>query len=140
MRMRTANTAVFLSDEFMKRVQNGEDWYMFDPAETRDLNELYGPAFSKRYEEYIEMADEANCEPTKKFQLTEQFRQILVALQTTSHPWLVWKDTINLRAFNNNTGTIHMSNLVHRNLLASRRENVAVCNLASLNLAAHVRQ
>jgi ribonucleoside-diphosphate reductase alpha chain len=53
MRMRTANTAVFLSDEFMKRVEKGGDWYMFDPAETPDLNELYGPGFLKRYTEYV---------------------------------------------------------------------------------------
>jgi ribonucleoside-diphosphate reductase alpha chain len=139
MRMRTANTAVFLSDEFMKRVQNGQDWYMFDPAETRDLSELYGPAFSKRYEEYIEMADAGKLRTYKKVPATEQFRQILVALQTTSHPWLVWKDTINLRALNNNTGTIHMSNLCTEICLPQDRENVAVCNLASLNLAAHVR-
>src|SRR6185369_3260389 len=56
MRMRTANTAAFISDEFMKRVQTNEEWYFFDPAETPDLNELYGQAFSTRYKEYIEMA------------------------------------------------------------------------------------
>jgi ribonucleoside-diphosphate reductase alpha chain len=55
MRMRTANTACFISDEFMKRVQSGDVWYMFDPKETPDLNELYGKEFSKRYAEYIEI-------------------------------------------------------------------------------------
>jgi ribonucleoside-diphosphate reductase alpha chain len=139
MRMRTANTAVFLSDEFMKRVQTGGDWYMFDPAETPDLNELYGPAFSKRYAEYTEMADAGKLRTYKKVPATEQYRQILVALQATAHPWLIWKDTINLRALNNNTGTIHMSNLCTEICLPQDRENVAVCNLASLNLAAHVR-
>ncbi len=139
MRMRTANTAVFMTDEFMKRVQNGEEWYMFDPAETADLNELYGKAFSKRYAEYIEMANAGKLRTFKKVPAKEQYRQILVALQTTSHPWLTWKDTINLRALNNNTGTIHMSNLCTEICLPQDKDNVAVCNLASLNLAAHIK-
>jgi ribonucleoside-diphosphate reductase alpha chain len=138
MRMRTANTAAFISDEFMKRVKAGEDWYMFDPAETPDLNELYGKAFSQRYGEYAKMADEGKMRTYKKVPASEQFRQILIALQTGSHPWITWKDTINLRALNNNTGTIHMSNLCTEICLPQDKDNVAVCNLASLNLAAHV--
>jgi ribonucleoside-diphosphate reductase alpha chain len=139
MRMRTANTAVFLSDEFMKRVERGDDWYMFDPVEAPDLNELYGPAFSERYAHYAKMADAGKLRTYKKVPAQEQFRQILVALQTTSHPWLTWKDTINLRALNNNTGTIHMSNLCTEICLPQDKDNVAVCNLASLNLAAHIQ-
>ncbi|MEI6057381.1 MAG: ribonucleoside-diphosphate reductase subunit alpha [bacterium] len=138
-RMRTANTAAYLSDEFMKRAQTGQDWYMFDPAETPDLNELYGKAFSKRYEQYIEKAERGEIRAFKKVPAAEQYRQILVSLQSTSHPWLVWKDTINNRALNNNTGTIHMSNLCTEICLPQDKENVAVCNLASLNLAAHVK-
>ena len=138
MRMRTANTAAFLSDEFMKRVHLGQDWYMFDPAETADLNELYGQAFSKRYADYIALADQGKLRIFKKVPAKEQYRQILVSLQTTSHPWLVWKDTINLRALNNNTGTIHMSNLCTEICLPQDKDNIAVCNLASLNLSAHI--
>ncbi len=140
MRMRTADTAVFLSDEFMKRVEAKQDWYMFDPKETIDLNELYGKAFSARYHEYIKMAEEGKLRMWKKVPATEQYRSILVALQTTSHPWLVWKDSINLRALNNNTGTIHMSNLCTEICLPQDKENIAVCNLASLNLAAHLKK
>ena len=138
MRMRTADTAVFLSDEFMKRVENHEMWYMFDPKETADLIELYGKKFSQRYAEYIEMAEAGKLRVFKKVPAEEQYRQILVALQATSHPWLVWKDNINLRALNNNTGTIHMSNLCTEICLPQDRDNIAVCNLASLNLAVHV--
>ncbi len=138
MRMRTANTAGFLSDEFMKRVHSADSWYMFDPAETPDLNELYGEAFSQRYCEYVEMAEAGKLRAFRKVPAQEQFRHILVALQGTSHPWIVWKDSINLRALNNNTGTIHMSNLCTEICLPQDRENVAVCNLASLNLAAHI--
>lgn len=139
MRMRTANTAVFLSDEFMKRVEAGKDWYMFDPAETADLNELYGQEFSDRYSYYTEKAEKGELKMFKKVPASEQYRQILVSLQSTSHPWLVWKDTINIRALNNNTGTIHMSNLCTEICLPQDKDNVAVCNLASLNLAAHIK-
>ncbi len=138
MRMRTANTACFLSDEFMKRVESHGDWYMFDPVETPDLNELYGQAFSKRYAEYIEMAEAGKLRVFKKVPAEEQFRNIISALQSTSHPWITWKDSINLRALNNNTGTIHMSNLCTEICLPQDKDNVAVCNLASINLAAHV--
>ncbi len=138
MRMRTANTAAYLSDEFMKRVLTNEDWYMFDPADTADLNELYGQAFSARYNEYVEMAKKGKLKAFKKVPAAEQYRQMLVSLQSTSHPWLVWKDTINNRALNNNTGTIHMSNLCTEICLPQDKDNVAVCNLASLNLSAHV--
>ncbi len=138
MRMRTANTAVYLSDEFMKRVKENKDWYMFDPADTLDLNELYGQAFSKRYAEYVEQAIKGEIKRYKKVPASEQYRQILVSLQSTSHPWLVWKDTINNRALNNNTGTIHMSNLCTEICLPQDKDNIAVCNLASLNLATHV--
>jgi ribonucleoside-diphosphate reductase alpha chain len=138
MRMRTANTAVYMSDEFMKRVETGQDWYMFDPAETMDLTELYGQDFSRRYEQYVDMANKGQMRTFKKVPANEQYRQILVSMQSTSHPWLVWKDTINNRALNNNTGTIHMSNLCTEICLPQDKENIAVCNLASLNLAAHV--
>ena len=137
-RMRTANTAAYISDEFMKRVKANLEWYMFDPKETPDLVELYGEAFSKRYGEYIEMAKNGKLRIFKKLPATELYRKMLVSLQTTSHPWLVWKDAINLRALNNNTGTIHMSNLCTEICLPQDRENIAVCNLASVNLAQHV--
>ncbi len=140
MRMRTANTAAYLSDEFMKRVEAKEMWYMFDPKETPDLNELYGSAFSKRYVEYIELAEANKLRIFKKVPAEEQMRQILSSLQSTSHPWMVWKDSINVRALNNNTGTIHMSNLCTEICLPQDKNNIAVCNLASINLAAHVNR
>ncbi len=137
-RVRTADTAVYISDEFMKRVVNNDKWYMFDPAETPDLPELYGSAFSTRYAEYCKMADEGKMRMHKIVPAREQMRQILTSLQGTSHPWLTWKDTINLRALNNNTGTIHCSNLCTEITLPQDRDNIAVCNLAYINLATHV--
>jgi ribonucleoside-diphosphate reductase alpha chain len=138
LRMRTANTAAYLSDEFMKRVVSGQDWYMFDPAETKDLNELYGAKFSERYKEYVAKAERGELRAYKKVPASEQWRQIITSLQSTSHPWITWKDPINLRALNNNTGTIHMSNLCTEICLPQDKDNVAVCNLISVNLAGHI--
>ncbi|HWU46211.1 MAG TPA: ribonucleoside-diphosphate reductase subunit alpha [Humibacter sp.] len=137
-RTRTANTAVWISDEFMKRVQNDEPWYLFDPLEVGDLNELYGKAFSERYAHYAAEAEAGRLHMYKKTTAREQFKAILMSLQTTSHPWLTWKDTINNRALNNNTGTIHLSNLCTEVCLPQDRDNVAVCNLASINLSRHL--
>ncbi len=136
-RTRTANTAVWISDEFMLRVQNDEPWYLFDPLDVPDLVELTGQAFSLRYAQYVAQAERGELRH-KKMGAREQYRAILVTLQSTSHPWLTWKDTINTRALNNNTGTIHLSNLCTEITLPQDRDNVAVCNLASINLSRHV--
>lgn len=137
-RTRTANTAVWISDEFMKRVEANDDWYLFDPLEVPDLVELYGADFSRRYAEYIAMAERGELARYSKISAREQFRSILVSLQTSSHPWLTWKDTINSRALNNNTGTIHLSNLCTEICLPQDRDNISVCNLASVNLSRHL--
>jgi ribonucleoside-diphosphate reductase alpha chain len=138
LRTRTANTAVFISDEFMKRVENDQDWYLFDPAETPDLCEIYGSAFSQCYAKYCQRADAGTMREFAKIKAREQFHQILMVLQATSHPWLTWKDTINVRALNNNTGTIHLSNLCTEITLPQDTKNIAVCNLVSINLSAHL--
>lgn len=138
MRTRFANTAVFISDEFMKRVEADDDWYLFDPAEVMDLTELYGKAFSKRYQEYVEMAEAGKLRVFEKTSARQQFKQILTSLQASSHPWLTWKDTINTRALNNNTGTIHLSNLCTEITLPQDKDNIAVCNLVSINLSRHL--
>lgn len=137
-RTRTADTAVWISDEFMKRVAKDEDWYLFDPAETPDLTELTGSAFSKRYAYYIEQAKAGNLQRFRRTTAREQFRAILMSLQTTSHPWLTWKDSVNTRALTRNTGTIHSSNLCTEICLPQDRDHTSVCNLASVNLATHL--
>lgn len=140
LRTRLANTAVFISDEFMKRVQKDQDWYLFDPAEVPDLPELYGAEFSAAYAGYIKKAEAGEMRDFQKTRAREQFRQILITLQATSHPWLTWKDTINVRALNNNTSTIHLSNLCTEITLPQDKDNTAVCNLVSINLSAHLRE
>lgn len=135
-RTRFANIAVYISDEFMKRVAKEQDWYMFDPAETADLSELYGEAFSKRYAEYVKMAEKGELREFKKTPARQQWRQILTTLQASSHPWITWKDTINTRALNNNVSTIHSSNLCTEITLPNDANNISVCNLVSINLSA----
>jgi ribonucleoside-diphosphate reductase alpha chain len=140
LRTRFANTAVFISDEFMKRVQKAQDWYLFDPAETPDLPDLYGAEFSIAYANYIKKAERGEMRDFQKINAREQFYQILTVLQATSHPWLTWKDTINVRALNNNTSTIHLSNLCTEITLPQDKDNTAVCNLVSINLTAHLNE
>ncbi len=137
-RTRTANTAVFISDEFMKRVLDGDDWYLFDPNEVRDLNELVGKEFSERYNECVALARQGKIKMFNVIPARQQYKNILISLETTSHPWLTWKDSINLRALNNNTGTIHCSNLCTEVTLPTDKDNVAVCNLVSINLSQHI--
>ncbi|OGI86384.1 ribonucleoside-diphosphate reductase subunit alpha [Candidatus Nomurabacteria bacterium RIFCSPLOWO2_01_FULL_41_12] len=137
-RTRTANTAVFISDEFMKRVLEGADWYLFDPKEVKDLPELYGKEFSTRYNEYVKMAKAGKIKMYNVIPARQQYKNILISLETTSHPWLTWKDSINIRALNNNTGTIHCSNLCTEVTLPTDKDNVAVCNLVSINMARHI--
>lgn len=137
-RTRTANTAVWMSDEFMKRVKANDWWYLFDPRETPDLVDLYGAAFSRRYNEYVALAEAGKMRVFHKLRATEQFNNIIVSLQGTSHPWLTWKDATNVRALNNNTGTIMSSNLCTEITLPADKDNVAVCNLLSINLSRHL--
>lgn len=140
LRTRFADTAVFISDEFMKRVEKDQDWYMFDPAEVADLAELYGEDFSKRYKEYVKMAEAGKLREFEKTPARQQFKTMLTNLQATGHPWLTWKDTINVRALNNNTGTIHLSNLCTEITLPQDEKNIATCNLISINLSAHLKE
>ena len=140
MRTRFMNTAVWMSDEFMKRVEKDQDWYLFDPLETPDLSELYGEEFSARYKEYIKMAEAGELRVFKKISAMQQFRQILIQLQATSHPWLNWKDTANVRALNDNTGTIHLSNMCTEIMLPQDAENIATCNLISMNLSSFLNE
>ncbi len=138
-RTRTANIAVYLSDEFMKRVKADGDWYLFDPADAPDLVESYGEDFSARYNNYCDLAEAGKMRAYKKVKALDQFRQIIVSLQASAHPWLTFKDAINVRALNNNTGTIYGSNLCTEITLPANKDNVAVCNLTSINLARHLR-
>ena len=137
-RLRTANTAVWISDEFMRRVRADESWTLFDPAEVPDLTELTGRAFADRYAAYEAAAARGELRTSARVPAREQWRAMLLSLQSTSHPWLTWKDAVNGRALNDNTGPIHLSNLCTEICLPQDRDTISVCNLASVNLAAHL--
>ncbi|HEY8426104.1 MAG TPA: ribonucleoside-diphosphate reductase subunit alpha [Limnochordales bacterium] len=138
LRTPSLNTALWVPDEFLRRVEADEAWYLFDPYYVPELPETFGQAFRAAYERYIRQAREGAL-PTRAFRVVrarELFREILATLQETSHPWIVFKDAGNARSMI--AGTIHSSNLCTEIFLPTSPEEIAVCNLASVNLARHL--
>ncbi|HEX7733471.1 MAG TPA: ribonucleoside-diphosphate reductase subunit alpha [Ktedonobacteraceae bacterium] len=132
------HTACWISDEFMRRVQQGENWTLFSPDETPDLHDLYGQAFARRYREYEALADAGKMRQFKRLPALDLWRKTLTRLFETGHPWLTWKDPANLRSTQDHAGVIHSSNLCTEILLNTSMDETAVCNLGSLNLPAHL--
>ena len=132
------NTANWIPDLFMKRVQAGEPWTLFNPSDVPDLHDLYGKAFEKRYEEYEQRADAGQIKLFKRLPALDLWRRMLSMLFETGHPWMTWKDPSNLRSSQDHVGVVHNSNLCTEILLNNSSEETAVCNLGSVNLAAHV--
>ncbi len=132
------NTANWVPDLFMQRVSAGADWTLFSPDETPDLHDLYGPAFATRYAEYEAMAARGEIRVHRTVKALDLWRKMLTALFETGHPWITFKDPCNLRSPQQHTGVVHSSNLCTEITLNTSAEEVAVCNLGSINLAAHV--
>jgi ribonucleoside-diphosphate reductase alpha chain len=132
------NTANWVPDLFMKRVIQEKDWTLFTPNETPDLHDLYGLAFEKRYEEYEQMAAEGKMRLHKKLPAAELWRKMLSMLFETGHPWVTFKDPCNLRSPQQHTGVVHSSNLCTEITLNTSAEEIAVCNLGSINLLQHI--
>jgi ribonucleoside-diphosphate reductase alpha chain len=132
------NTANWIPDLFMKRVQASEEWTLFSPSEVPDLHDLYGKAFETRYAEYERMADQGQIKLFKRLPALDLWRRMLSMLFETGHPWMTWKDPSNLRSSQDHVGVVHNSNLCTEILLNNSSEETAVCNLGSVNLAAHV--
>ncbi|GCE30675.1 ribonucleoside-diphosphate reductase subunit alpha [Dictyobacter alpinus] len=132
------NIACWISDEFMQRVQQGASWTLFSPDEVPDLHDLYGQAFSTRYREYERLADNGQLKQFKRMPAVDLWRKMLTRLFETGHPWLTWKDVANIRSPQDHAGVIHSSNLCTEILLNTSQNETAVCNLGSLNLAAHL--
>ena len=133
------NTSVFTNDEFMKRAEHNEPWFLFDPKETPDLADLYGKAFSNKYNEYIKKAKQGKIKLYKVVKAKDLFEEIISALIETSHPWITFKDSGNVRNMIKNLGVIHSSNLCTEVFLPTDEKQTAVCNLASINLAKHIK-
>ncbi|MFM1548224.1 MAG: ribonucleoside-diphosphate reductase subunit alpha [Lentisphaeria bacterium] len=132
------NTANWIPDLFMKRVAEGGHWTLFSPSDVPDLHDLYGKAFEKRYIEYETMAANDQLKHHRRIEAVQLWRKMLSMLFETGHPWLTFKDPSNLRSPQGHTGVVHSSNLCTEILLNTSRDETAVCNLGSINLAAHV--
>lgn len=132
------NTAAWIPDLFMKRIINNENWTLFSPDEVHNLHELYGKKFEQAYENYEQMAREGEIKLFKTMPAQQLWRKMLSRLFETGHPWITFKDACNIRSPQDHVGIIHSSNLCTEITLNTSREETAVCNLGSINLAKHV--
>jgi ribonucleoside-diphosphate reductase alpha chain len=133
------NTANWVPDLFMKRVMEDGPWTLFSPEDTPDLHDLVGEAFEKRYAEYERLADEGRIKNFKRMPALSLWRKMLSMLFETGHPWITFKDPCNLRSPQQHVGVVHSSNLCTEITLNTRAgKEIAVCNLGSVNLAAHI--
>jgi ribonucleoside-diphosphate reductase alpha chain len=132
------NTANWIPDLFMKRVEADAMWTLFSPHDVPDLHELYGKAFEKRYEEYEALAAAGTIKLTRKIPAKQLWRKMLTRLFETGHPWITFKDACNVRSPQDHVGVIHSSNLCTEITLNTSEDETAVCNLGSLNCGQHV--
>lgn len=131
------NTANWIPDLFMKRMEAREHWTLFSASETPDLHELYGSAFEKRYAEYEKLAEQKKIFG-KRIPAIELWKSMLKVLFETGHPWITFKDSCNVRNPQDHVGVIHSSNLCTEITLNTSDEETAVCNLGSLILDGHM--
>ncbi len=132
------NTANWIPDLFMQRVAEEADWTLFSPNDTPDLHELTGNAFEKAYLAYEEKAAKGLLDVSKTVKAMDLWRKMLGLLFETGHPWITFKDPCNLRYSNQHMGVVHSSNLCTEITLHTNDQEIAVCNLGSVNLTAHV--
>jgi ribonucleoside-diphosphate reductase alpha chain len=133
------NTANWVPDLFMKRVESDANWTLFSPGETPDLHDLTGLAFEKKYEEYEALAAEGKMDQHKTIPAKDLWRKMLTMLFETGHPWITFKDSCNLRSPQQHIGVIHSSNLCTEITLNTSNDEIAVCNLGSVNLPQHMK-
>ncbi len=133
------NTANWIPDLFMKRVSEGAQWTLFSPDETPDLHDLCGEEFDKAYLAYEEMAAKGELNTTKTIPAVNLWRKMLGMIFETGHPWITFKDPCNIRSPQQHVGTVHSSNLCTEITLNTSKDEIAVCNLASVNLPAHIK-
>ncbi len=131
------NTANWVPDLFMKRVVDNGQWTLFSPSDVPDLHDLYGKKFEQRYTEYEKMVDEGKLKLYKRVDAVDLWRKMLGMLFETGHPWITFKDPSNVRSPQDHTGVVHSSNLCTEILLNTSKDETAVCNLGSVNLAVH---
>lgn len=144
------NTANWLPNLFFEKIAKNDDWYLFSPSDVRDLHELYGDEFDKRYKKYCKLAESGDIKNYRKIPAKDLWKKMLRVLFETGHPWMTFKDNANLRYSNSHQGVIHSSNLCteiflhtkHSKYLEGEKSEVgetAVCNLSSVNLKEHLK-
>lgn len=131
------NTANWIPDLFMKRVADDKEWTLLSPDDAPDLHDLTGKAFEKRYTEYEDMVERGEIKLFRKIPANQLWRKMLGMLFETGHPWVTFKDPCNIRYSNQHVGVVHSSNLCTEIMLHTNEDEIAVCNLGSINLAAH---
>ena len=132
------NTANWVPDLFMQRVAEDGPWTLFSPDEAPDLHDLYGAAFAERYAHFEQKAERMEMRVAKRVRAVDLWRRMLTMVFETGHPWITFKDPCNIRSPQRHCGVIHSSNLCTEITLNTSDGEVAVCNLGSINLAAHI--
>jgi len=138
LRVRTCNTALWVPDEFMKRIEADDDRYCFDPNETEELTSTWGEEFERWYAYYAEKAEKGEIKMFKKMKARALYREIMLKLAKTGNFWMNFKDTHNRHNQAPSYGNIHSSNLCTEISIANRGDSTAVCTLASVNLFAMI--
>ncbi len=133
------NTANWVPDLFMKRMMEGGEWTLFSPSDCPDLHDLTGRAFETAYTAYEAKAARGEIKVFKKVQAVVLWRKMLTMLFETGHPWITFKDACNVRYTNQHVGVVHSSNLCTEITLHTNDNEIAVCNLGSVNLVNHIR-
>lgn len=132
------NTANWIPDLFMKRVINEEEWTLFSPNDVPDLHDLIGQDFERAYLEYEEQARQGHIPLHRTVKAVDLWRKMLGMLFETGHPWVTFKDPCNVRYTNQHQGVVHSSNLCTEITLHTNSDEIAVCNLGSVNLVSHI--
>lgn len=132
------NTALWIPDLFMKRVKEDGHWTLFSPDEVPELHDQYGKAFESLYISYEQKANQGRIKNVKTLSAVKLWRKMLSMLFETGHPWMTFKDPCNLRSPQQHAGVVHSSNLCTEITLNTSQEEIAVCNLGSVNLPAHI--
>jgi len=133
------NTANWIPDLFMKRVMEGLDWTLFSPSTCPDLHDRFGKDFEIAYAAYEAKADRGEIRLFKRMPARDLWRKMLSMLFETGHPWITFKDACNVRNPQQHVGVVHSSNLCTEITLNTNENEIAVCNLGSVNLARHLK-
>jgi len=133
------NTSNWVPDLFMKRVMENAEWTLFSPSDVPDLHDLFGQAFEAAYTRYEEKAARGEIKVFKKIAAIGLWRKMISMLFETGHPWITFKDACNVRYTNQHVGVVHSSNLCTEITLHTNDNEIAVCNLGSVNLANHIQ-